>query len=124
MVRILSRWLLSEIGRYCPLLRFRITKVPRTKANIDLLKTLYRAAHGKPLPAVKQRLWMAVEVRFYSKLVVGVKKVPKTAATMRALRGLCTKDMRRLPGYRRLGVPRKYTRRVDWREGATRGGAF
>tara|TARA_Y100000389_G_C17442728_1_gene509648 strand:- start:244 stop:606 length:363 start_codon:yes stop_codon:yes gene_type:complete len=117
MVRILNRWLLSEIDRYCPLLRLRITKVPRTKANIDLLKTLYRAAHGKPFAAVKQRLWTAVEVRFYSNLVVGVKKVPKTAATMRALRALCTKDMRQLPGHRRLGVPRKYTRRVDRREG-------
>ena len=120
MVRMVSRWLWSEIGRYCPLLRLRITKVPRTKANIDLLKTLYRAAHGKPFAAVKQRLWTAVEVRFYSKLVVGVKKVPKTAATMRALRALCTKDMRQVPGYRRLGVPRKYTRRVDRREGTPR----
>tara|TARA_B110000008_G_C16880666_1_gene528758 strand:+ start:345 stop:638 length:294 start_codon:yes stop_codon:yes gene_type:complete len=88
--------------------------VPRTDANISLLKTLYRGAHGKPFPVVKQRMWTGVEVRFYSKLVVGVKKVPKTAATMRALHGLCTKEMRQLPGYKRLGVPRKYTRR-EWR---------
>lgn len=100
-----------EMDWYCDLLRLPMTKVPRTDANICLLKTLYRAAHGKPFPAVKQRLWTAVEVRFYSKLVVGVKKVPKTAATMRALHALCTNEMRRLPGYKRLGVPRKYTRR-------------
>lgn len=111
MVRMLSGWLMSEIDRYCSLLRKSIKKVPRTDENISLLKTLYRAVHGKPFPAVKQRLWSAIEVRFYSKLVVSVKKLPKTAATMRALRALCTKEMRQLPGYRLLGVPRKYTRR-------------
>ena len=124
MVRIMSRWRLAELDSYCPFLRLLMTKIPRTDANISLLKTLYRAAHGKPFPTVHQRLWTAVEVRFYSKLVVGVKKVPKTAATMRALRGLCTREMRRLPGYQRLGVPRKYTRRGDQCGGAPRQGTM
>lgn len=112
MKRICTTWSCGDYDRYCGLLRVPLQKICPTPTNMTLLKTLYRAKYAKPFPEAKQRLWTSIEVRLYCKIVVGLKRVPKTAATMRALHGLCSAEMRELPAYKRLGVPRAYKRRA------------
>jgi hypothetical protein len=117
MVRWSGTWHWKEVQRYQHLVRVPLAWVTSSDGNVSFLKTLYRASNGTPFARVKQRRWTCFEIRMYSKLIVGLKNVPKTAATMRALRGLCSAEMRELPVYNRLSVPRRYTRRSGRIEG-------